>query len=231
MKKLISVVAIAIVCTTLCCKSFAQKPFAGTVKFETKYEGETNPQLHIPTEQIQTIFENKMKTSLYNGLLRTIQDGDSLTITYLFDIPGFGRIGNTSSREVNEENLLKSTFFYTERTDSKNICKYECKGYDVTCIILNEDDDEDEAVEIKFIVYTTKAIGKDDNINAFSFPGLSGYPLYTEFEKDGVKTIIQAKEVKKGKVKAVDFLIPSDYRMLSDEEWEFMMKQITGGNK
>jgi len=229
MKRLISVAAIAIVCTTLCYKSFAQKSFAGTVKFETKFEGETNPQVHIPSEQTQTIFENKMKNTLYNGMLRTIQDGDSLSITYLFDIPGYGRIGNTSGREINEENLLRTSFSYTERTDTKTICGYLCKGYDVVSIITDEDDDEDEAVELKFIVYTTKEIGKDDNINAFNFPGLSGYPLYTEFEKDGVKTITQAKEVKKGKVKSLDFLIPTDYKMLSQEEWDFFIKQITGG--
>ena len=226
MKKLISVSTMAIICIMLSYSSFAQKYFAGTVKFETKYEGETNPQIHIPTEELQTIFENKMKTSLYGGAMRTIQDGDSLTITILIDIPQ-GRIGHTSNREANEEDLLKYSFSYTERTDTKNICGYECKGYDVVCII--DDDEEEETKELKWLVYTTKEIGKDENINAFRFPGLSGYPLYTERESDGVKTITQAKEVKKAKIKALDFLIPSDYRMLTDEQWEPIRKQLSGG--
>ena len=231
MRKGISVLAVAIICTTVSYESSAQKSFAGTVRFEVKFEGDIDPQKHGPSEPIvYTIFENKEKTSLYNGVIQTIKDGDALTETNLVDWPGYARIGHTASKESKQKDLSRKKYSYVERADTKNICGYECKGYDVTLVIKDEDDDDDEeGEETKYIVYTTKEIGKDDNINALDHPGLSGYPLYMEFEKDGVKTIIQAKEVKKGKIKAVDFLIPSDYKMCSDEEFqEEFMKRVQG---
>jgi len=229
MKRLIVVVVIAVVCTTLSYKSLAQTSFAGTVKFETKYEGETNPQKHIPSETTYTIFENKKKwTTVFRGInIYIIQDGDALTKTVLVDVPQ-GRLGYVDDKEAIEEELLKKTCTYTERTDTKNICGYECKGYDIVCVIMNEDEDEEEEeTEIKIIVYTTNEIGKNDNINAIDNPELSGFPLYTEMEKDGVKTIIQAKEIKKTKVKNVDFLVPSDYKMVKDE-YKAGLKQTLG---
>lgn len=230
MNRLMSIVTIAIVCTTVSYKSFAQKaPFAGTVKFETRYEGDIDPQKHIPSEITYIVFENKTKQTIFMGInIYLINNGDAMTKTVLIDAPQ-GRIGFTDDKDVVEDDLLKKKFTYTERTDTKNICGYECKGYDVTCVIMNEDedDDEDDVTEQKMIVYTTKEIGKDGNINSIDFPGLSGFPLYTEVEMDGVKTIMQAKEVKKSKVKDTDFLIPSDYKMYEGEQKQ-QLKQMLG---
>ena len=222
MKRLMSVLTIAVVCNTLSYSAFAQNPpFAGTVKFETKYQGDIDPQKHVPFEITYTIFENKIKLTMpYRGInIYVIQDGDLLTQAGLADIPQ-GRVGYADNMEEVEDELLMKKFTYAERGDTKTICGYVCKGYDVTCIVTNEDaeEDEEETTEIKWIVYTTKEIGKDNNINALDFPKLSGFPLYRETEKDGVKTITIAKEVKKSKVKSTDFLIPSDYKMTKDQQ-------------
>lgn len=217
MKKVVAVLTIATICTAVSYKALAQKaPFAGTVKFEVKYEGDIDPQKHIPYEISSTVFENKTKQTIFIGInIYVIQDGDALIQTVLIDHPQ-DRIGYVDDREAVEDKLLSKKFTYAEREDTKTICGYECKGYDVTCIVYNDDEDDDEAddkTEIKWIVYTTKEIGKDNNINAFDFPRLSGFPLYMECEVDGVKTISQAKEVKPSKVKAIDFLVPSNYKM------------------
>ena len=229
MKKVIAVLVVVAVCMTASYRSFAQKYFAGTVTFEIKYEGDIDPQKHVPSEITYTIFENKMKrTDSGSGLSRVIiQDGDAVTITYLFDVLGYGRIGRLASKEEILKDRDKVKRSYVERTDSKTICGIECKGYDVTVVFIDEEEEEEDYEKINFIVYTTKEIGKDDNINIFENPGLSGYPLYQEIEKKGVKTIVQAKEVKKGKVKAVDFLVPSDYRISkTDEEWEAEIEKL-----
>jgi len=232
MKKIVSVLTIAIVCNTVGCKLLAQKYFAGTVKVEIKYEGDIDPQKHIPQELEYTIFENKTKTTVYNGLVQIMQDGDALTETQLWDLSmfGFGRLGTAVDREAMQNQLSKKKFSYEERSDTKTICGYVCKGYNVTVIAIEEDeeedDDEDDATEIKLLIYTTTEIGKDGNINAFDYPGLSGFPMYSEFEKNDVKTIVQVKEVKKGKIKAVDFMIPSDYKMYDKEGFQKEMERI-----
>jgi hypothetical protein len=228
MKKEIVVVAVAILCTMVSYRTFAQKYFAGTVKMETKYEGDIDPQKHVPHENTFTVFDNKIKQTFTGGgfSMQRIEDGDAMSVTVLYDILGYGKVGYTANKEAVEEELSHVKFSYEERSDTKTICGYECKGYNVTIVVSadadededDEDDDEDEVTEVKIIVYTTLEIGKDNNINAFKFPGLAGFPLYTEREGNGVKQISQAKEVKKGKVKAVDFLIPSDYKMCGNED-------------
>ena len=232
MKKIVSVLTIAIVCNTVGCKLLAQKYFAGTVKVETKYEGEIDPQKHVPHETEYTIFENKTKVLRYNGMVQVIRDGDDLTATQLWDLSGlgFGRLGVVVDKETNLKELSKTKFSYEEKSDTKTVCGYVCKGYDVTIVTPEENEDEEdeeaEEVVIKLLVYTTTEIGKDNNINALTYPGLSGYPMYVEFEKDDVKTIVQVKEVKKGKIKAIDFMVPSDYRMYDKDGFEKEMERI-----
>ena len=218
MKRVVSVLTIAIICTTVSYKSFAQKYFAGTVKFEIKYEGEIDPQKHVTKEYECDIFENKSKKN-GNGQ-QIIYDGDASTVTVLLDLTGVGydRVGKIDTLQ---RDSTDGKFTYEPRGDTKTICGYECKGYNVTYTYIDEEYDEEEEIEVKFILYTTTEIGKDNRINVFEYPGLSGYPLYTEIEKDDVKTIIQAKEIKKGKVKAIDFMIPSNYRIhVTNEAWE-----------
>lgn len=235
MKKSAFVIAAVVMYITVNQQTFAQKSFAGTVTFETKYEGDTDPQKHKTHEAIYSIFENKTKQSLSGGGVsqHVITNGDDLSVTVLLDISGLGRYGKITKK--NKEDMFKDVkISFVDRGDSKNICGFECKGYDVTLVDMGEidEDDEDDVKEIKFIVYTTKEIGKDDNINAFQFPGLSGYPLYIELEVKDVKQITQAKEVKKGKVKAVDFLVPSDYKMFdNDEDWNQEMERLNEAYK
>jgi len=225
MKRAVSVLTIAIICTTVSYKSFAQKYFAGTVKFEVKFEGDIDPQKKTTQEVEYTIFENKFKLS-GNGQQR-IYNGDASSVTWLIDLSGVGydRIGRIDT-------LLRDStsgrYSYESRGDTKTICGYECKGYNVTHTYIDKDYDEEEEIEEKYIVYTTTEIGKDNNINVFEYPGLSGYPLYEEFEKKGIKVISQAKEIKKGKVKEIDFMIPSNYRIhVTEEAWEEEMKKLS----
>jgi len=223
MKKVVVVLTMAIVCTTVSYKSFAQKYFAGTVKLETKYEGDIDPQKHIPHEAELIIFENKMKTS--SVVEQVIYDGDAMTITYLYDLSTYGyeRMGTVIDKETNQKNSEKSKFSYEARGDTKIICGYECKGYNITQTIKDEEYEED--IEISYIVYTTTEIGKDANINAFEYVGLLGFPMYEEVEKDGVKKITQVKEVKKGKIKAIDFMVSSNYNMYKPEEFREKFKE------
>lgn len=217
MKKLVPILVIAVVGITMSNRVFAQKYFAGTVKVEIKFEGDINPQKHVPKETTYSIFENKRKITETGSITsHFIYDGDSATTTTLYDIVGHGRLGYVD-REFVQRNFANVDFSYAERGDTKTICGYECKGYDVTIVTTNEETDEEKIG--KAIVYTTQAIGKDENINAFQFPGLSGYPLYVEKEYEGATQITQAKEIKVGKVKGIEFLIPSDYKMCTKEQW------------
>jgi hypothetical protein len=226
MKKIfsISVIAAFAFCLFTSTHTQAQKvKFAGTVKFHVRFEGDTDPQRHVPQDVMYTIFGNKIMAK--QQIFIQMQDGDAVTKTLLIDYPG-SRIGYiTPKEEIQEEQaLLKYT--YTKGSETKTICGYVCNKYDVSIYDAEEDE------ETKFIVYTTTEIGNDNNINSTEYPGLTGYPLYTEIERNDVKTIIEATEVKKTKIKAVDFLIPSDYKMYNTaEEFGAAFQELFGGGE
>jgi len=223
MKKSFFIVAIGVLSVFAVFTASAQKvkSFAGTIKVSVNYTGANrNPQKHVPHEALYTIFGNKMKIQDGTWVLY-IYDGDAGTKTMLVDIPG-NRGGFVFPKEAVEEELGLSNkkFTYTKREETKTICGYVCTRYDVTIY------DTEEEEETKAIVYTTTEIGENSNINTFSYPGLTGFPLYSESEENGVKTIQEAIEVKPTKVKAVDFLIPTDYKMMTGTEFNAYIKAL-----
>ncbi len=222
MKKLFSISVAVILCMSATINANAQKSksFAGTVKFSIRYEGDTDPQRHIPQEITYTILGNK--TKMQQQVFIQIQDGDAVTSTTMFDIPGY-RVAYTKPKADILEQQSTVKYTYTKGSETKTICGYVCDKYDIT--VLNLEDDE----EMTFTVYTTTEVGDNNNINAIEYPGLTGYPLYTEVESNGVKTILEAVEMKKTKVKSVDFLMPSDYKVLTKEEFQEFIQQLFGG--
>jgi len=198
--------------------------FAGTIKVSVRYEGENrNPQKHVPKEESYTIFGNKIK-KVY-GPWVIIYDGDAETMVRLFDYPG-NRGGCKYSPEMVESFLRQDEkkYTYVKREETKTICGYVCTRYDVT---IYDTEEEEETTEI---VYTTTEIGEDNNINNFEYPGLIGFPLYKESEEKGVKTIEEAIEVKPTKVKSVDFLIPTNYKMMTPLEFNAYLDSIFNSN-
>ena len=224
MNKLFSTVVVALAMFSVMNVSAQKsKSFAGTIKFHIKYEGNIDPRIHVQEDVVYTIFGNKIKFT--QGMATQITDGDAVTQTVLYDVPG-DRAGYVLSKEYIEE-LIQSAkkYTYKKSNETKTICGYVCTRYDVTIYDVEEDE------ETKAIVYTTTEIGEDENINSIEYPGLTGYPLYKEVDENGVKTISEAIEIKATKVKSVDFLIPSDYKMMTKEEFQEFIRSMFGGGE
>jgi len=223
MKNLISICVVAIATfSVLSVNAQKTKSFAGTVKFHIKYEGKVDPRVHVPQDIVVSIFGNKTKQTV--DWQHVITNGDAVTETYLFDIPG-SRAGFVKSQEMIEDEQSAYKYTYKKADETKTICGYVCTRYDG----IKYDVEEDE--ETKYLFYTTTEIGESSDINSVEYPGLSGYPLYVETEVKGLKVIMEATEVKAAKVKSVDFLIPSDYKMLTGPEWNAYIKVLQGGSE
>ena len=202
--------------TVLTVNAQKSSSFAGTVKFSTTFGGDIDPKVHYPREQVYTILGNKIKIIDPRGIT-DILDGDEVTVVRLYDIPGY-KSGYTMSKEEIEEPQSTKKYTYIKGEDTMTICGYLCTRYDVTVY------DTEAEEEVKLIVYTTTQIGTDNKINNFEYPGLTGFPLYMESEHKGVKKTETAIEVKKTKVKPVDFLTPTAYKMFSGyTEWALFM--------
>ena len=226
MKRII-IIFIAAICCMNMSNLMAQKKkaFNGTVKFSIKYEGDLDPQAlaKAPTEVNYLIFENNTKVTqdLGGAFRHVITVGDSGKTILLFDIPG-QKMAVVISKAENEEQRQGLTYDIVEGSDTKEICGFVCKRYDITITNIEEDKQH------KMFVYTTDKIGLDEKIK-FDIPGLKGYPLYQETENNGIKTIYEAVEVKKKKVSSAEFLIPEGYQTMTLDEFQELLKNAGGG--
>ena len=226
MKKIfsVSVIAAFAFCMFATIQVNAQKvKFAGTVKLSVRYEGDIDPQKHTPKEAVYTIFGNKIKQQGDGQIL--IMDGDAYTTTILLDVPG-EPMGAVMKKEEMQEMYEGMKFTFEKTEETKTICGLVCTRYNVKMYDIEEDEEQN------MIIYTTTEIGDNNNINNtfISYPGLTGFPMYMEFESNDVKTIQEVIEVKKAKVKAVDFLIPSKYKIYdSQNEMSERLQELFGG--
>lgn len=203
---------------------FAQKPFAGTITFETTAPNSTDPniaaQLAESTETVM-LLGNSTRTDVNQmGVgITVITNGDYKNVTTVIDIPGYGKY----FIEVEGEKLqkafetMKIDYDYTQET--KSICGYDCKK--VNAKITNLETDDEETV----VYWVTDGLLTGDNINFLTAPGLKGYALCTEQNQEisgenvlFVKTATAVTPNKK--VKVGNFLRPADATNIKDASQE-----------
>lgn len=199
---------------------FAQKPFAGTIVFETTAEGTDDPNVAAQLSELSqevTILGNNTKTAINQmgvGIIN-ITNGDYKLVTTVIDIPGYGKyyIEKEEADIKKSFETTKMEFDYT--TETKEIAGYNCKK-----VVLNMTDLESDE-ESSMVLWVTDELLTGDQINFSNYPGLKGYPLRVEVKQDinGEElTIIQtAKTITPSKkVKASNFLRPSDSTPMKD---------------
>ncbi len=200
------------------------KSFTGNITFSIKYEGNIDPQKinQMPTKKINSVFENNVRESIPGQPTYDLTLGDSCKQIILVDYPGyqFAIVRDRTSITENRENV---NFSYTKTGNTKNICGFVCN--EINCTIISTDEDG-ETEEEHILFYTTTEIGTSNAINEIYRPGLEGFPLYVEMTSaQGIKTIVEATEVKKAKVSIVDFMIPTSYKVLTWAEYIELMQQ------
>jgi len=219
--------------TILSVSAFAQKPFAGNITFESTSPDCSDPnfvsQLAEETQEF-IVMGNNWRINMNMGIdVIIISNGNSKTLTTIFDIPGYGKYYNKATLEKLQEATanIKRDFEYTDET--KNITGYNCKKVIVKITNLETDEEDTE------ILWVTTELGLGDDINFASYPGLKGYPLCTESKKEynGEEfTVISTatKITPNKKVKATDFLLPSDAKDFEDAP-EDLKKMLGGGGE
>ncbi len=222
MKKSISAFVIIMSISLICgMNSFAQKKFKGIINFTIAYSGTIDPATAAsqPKAIILSIYENKQKMNIPMGgyNIDIITDGDAKTQTTLMDIMGQKKYFKTTTEEIekkiseNPEPEIK----YIDET--KTIAGYVCKKAEYI--------EKTEDASVTTVVFYTEELGGETLNYGGQFHKLKGVPLeYVVTTPDGIVTTFSAIEVKKGKVKETDFLIPSDYVELSPEEKQMMLQ-------
>ncbi|HNW70083.1 MAG TPA: hypothetical protein PKI01_06755 [Bacteroidales bacterium] len=226
MKKAISALVIVMTVSLICgINSYAQKKFKGIVNYTIAYSGTIDPATAAqqPKAMILSIYENKQKMNIPMGPVNIdiITDGDAKTSTTLLDIMGEKKYYKMTTEEIEKQISENPEPVITYKEETKTVAGYTCKKAE-----YSETKDDEKSTTI---VYYTEDLGGELLNYGGQFNKLKGVPLeYVITTPDGIITTFTATEVKKGKVKDTDFLIPDDYVELTAEEKQQMMNQMKG---
>jgi hypothetical protein len=205
--------------------SFAQSSFKGTITYGITYEGTIEPAVlaQLPKEMEFKIYENKSRMDANQGgvFISTIKDGDKKTMTILMDIQMLSKkiMMKTTPEQIKEsvDKLPPSTVKFYDET--KEIAGYKCKKGEL--ITKNDEGKENAAV-----FYYTDELGVGDKNFDGAFKDVKGTLMeYTENAGEITKKFVVTK-VKKGKVSEKDFLIPTGYEEMTQEQ---LMEMFGGG--
>ncbi len=219
---------IAMMVSSVC--AFAQKPFAGNITFEMTAEGCSDPNVTAQlAEQTMEyiVMGNNYRMEMNQGIdIIIIANGTNKTLTTVLGIPGYGKYYIQQTEEDIQKKMSTTKIDYNYMEESKTIAGYNCKKVIMTATDLETD--EEESVTL----WVTSELGLGDDINFTDHPGLKGYPLSTETKTDingETVTLVQTatKIVPNKKVKATQFLLPSDAKDFSEAPEE--LKQMLGG--
>lgn len=201
------------------------KAFSGTIEYELKYEGiDPAQEAQMPKTILTIISGNKSKTVLDAGMyaMNTITDGDNETLLIYLDIMGQKMAYRQTKAEIDkaQEGAVKPIVKLIDET--KQIAGYTAKKAEITVI------DEETLEENVSIIWYTNEIEISPKANfANQHDGIDGFPLETISKGNDVTQIMTATSVKKGKVKATEFLLPSDAKELTLDEF----KEMFGGGE
>lgn len=197
----------------------SSKPFIAEITYKIDYVGNWDPAVlaQQPKELKVYVYGNKMKTVIDlsgMGYITNIQDGDDTNSIALIDIPAYQlKKYIKTTKEKILENLEEIAPRINYIDSSKEIAGY--KVYKAEYIVKDEFGDP-----ITTVVWYSPEINNGKINAAGDFPGLKGFPMeyITTQNEDSIIFIVGEVKTKKVKIKETDFLIPTDYEELTEEE-------------
>ncbi len=235
MKKILFFVTVALISMGIG-NVYAQNDFKGIVKYTIKSSGEMTVDIPADASFELRVMDDMMyandqacqyfqgpfcKSLTVNGLQVTTAEDYSQLLTYidaqgesLATYTGDGKmiVSQTfTQQDVDSLTIPVTEGFYIEYIDgqTKEVAGRTAK---LAKMHMFDDDGTDHPMEIWY----DETMGPKYN---FFLYGIKGMPMeFTQNLGEGKAITICAVEVKKGKVKEVDFLMPDGFKAVSDEE-------------
>ena len=229
MKNLIKVtLVISAIIIAFSSSTFAQKgkPFKGLVTFSISYTGLEPAQAAQQPKMMELYVsgdKSKMVLNLGPASFMVINDGEKTEKITLIDQGGENKIYFKTTKDEIDKTVNegpKPTIKYIEET--KVIAGFTCKKAEYT--VKAEDKDTPTTIT----AWYSEELGSEKLNYGGEFSGLKGMALEYEMKEGEISTKFTATEVKKGKVKDTDFLVPAEFKELSGEEKQQMMDAMKG---
>jgi GLPGLI family protein len=221
MKKLFVILtAVAVTGLTTMNTSLAQKPFTeGKIVYTISYpdmEMDNQMAAMMPTEQVVFVKGMMTRTDFSMGMginSSSIMNGKTGDMIALTDMMGTKSAVKLSADEIKKasEKSKSGTPKVTLTSETKVIAGYTCKKAVVT----------NGSGGTLDIYYTDKINSKLAGMS--DYKEIKGFPMEYAVEQSGIKMKFSAKSVTPEKVSDDKFSIPSDYKVMTQEE---MRKQF-----
>lgn len=230
MKKSLVVAQIMILMLVFSSFTFAQKkakPFNGTVTYAISYpDSKMDPAALSgqPTESKVIVLGNRSKSEMViQGMLFITQivNGDNKSTITTIDAGGQKIYYKLNEDEVKLQNAEEGEPITELSEETKVIAGKTCKK---AIVKLNDPYGDTYSITV---FYAPDMSGKEINFDG-NLKDIPGFPLYYEMMQGEQLIVFEAKEIKKGKFKEKDFLIPSDFRELTVEEKQELMDAFKG---
>ena len=236
MKRIFSISIIAIMATVLLTSVTTRKKkksnqFRGTITYELTYESKEFTSIELSK------YPSSQKVKMYDGMTKfdIVSPGGSITYVSNPEIDKFmilfeaglrkaAIVTKLSEIEAKQDSLKEFTTEIDFSEDTKEIAGYECKKATVTFTPL----EGVEAEERMFSVFYSPKLGSLKSNEDGPYAGIDGQLL--EFYEVSSKLITKmvVTEIRKGKVKDLDFFLPSDYKEFTPDQEEEFMDYIQG---
>lgn len=204
---------------------FAQKQTGYAITFKITITGTDDPNIlnNVPESKTEFMLGNCTKTVVDGEgySVSNITNGDKKVVDVIFDLTGMGKyvIETTEAEAQKKMENIKIDLKYTG--EHKTIAGYDCEKVIVTSTDLESDE------EATTTLYVSKDLNSNPGMHFATYPGLVGYPLYMEISQDiqgtEITQIMEATAVTPNKkIKLADFLLPSDGKKVTEEEFAKM---------
>ena len=220
MKNILRILTIVAIVAFITNNSMSQKTFQGTITYGISYRGGSltpAQKAQLPTVTVVTVKDCKSKTEIVTGPVTqdAIADGATKSEIVLIDYMGTKYALKLTTADITD-GLAKNPMPTVKTTnDTKEILGFTCKKAILTT------KNENDSITADTIYYTDQIGCKDINFST-QFKDIPGTVLqYTEYTPQIEATAVYtAKEIKKSKISDNVFLIPSDFKEVTKDEFK-----------
>lgn len=197
-----------------------EKSFEGTIKYSITYPESSIPEAQkqqLPGNLTLYIKGNMVKSEMITGMFtrKTIKDAEQQKATTLLDIMGQKYAIEQTKEDIRQQIEEQGKPKVTVTAKDKKIAGYDCKK----AIVKSENEDEQT-------IYFSPEIGNASlNFDSPVYQQIDGIPLEYQMKNNMFTMRLSAKEVTKKKISDDNFVIPDDYKKVTQEELQNMLGQ------
>jgi len=197
-----------------------EKSFEGTIKYSITYPESSMPEAQkqqLPSNLTLYIKGNMVKSEMITGMFtrKTIKDAEQQKATTLLDIMGQKYAIEQTKEDIRQQIEKQEKPEITVTDKNKKVAGYNCKK----TIVTSENGE-------KQTIYFSPEIGNASlNFDSPVYKQIDGIPLEYQMKNNMFTMRLSAEKVTKKKISDDNFVIPDDYKKVTQEELQNMLGQ------